>query len=299
MSAAGRFVRGPALVGDIVTFLVLTAAFSTIFYLLAIFAGPHSTPAGHMLYIYGLMWSPGTAGLVTTWLRRNDLSLFDWRWGDNRWNLLAYLLPLGYAFVGYLAVWLAGWGAFADPATVAKLAARLGWPQAGPAVVVIGYVLLTGTIGIVTSLSSALGEEIGWRGYLTPRMVGQIGFTPAVLVLSVIWAAWHMPLILFSTYNQGAPMWLTLPCFTVMVFGQTMVFVWLRLRSRSLWPCAMLHAAHNLFVQQVFTPLTGPRPATAYTIGEFGLVLPVVAVVLGLYFWRRRDEAITAWNADR
>jgi membrane protease YdiL (CAAX protease family) len=74
------------------------------------------------------------------------------------------------------------------------------------------------------------------------------------------------------------------------VVAISVVFAWLRLKSGSLWTGAMLHASHNLYVQGVFTPLTGDRGKTAWFIDEFGAVLPIVAVAFGIYFWRRRGE---------
>ena len=52
----------------------------------------------------------------------------------------------------------------------------------------------------------------------------------------------------------------------------------------------MLHASHNLYIQEIFTPLTRNTGKTAWFIDEFGAVLPVVAVEFAIYFWRRRNE---------
>lgn len=66
-----------------------------------------------------------------------------------------------------------------------------------------------------------------------------------------------------------------------------------RLASNSIWPCAILHASHNAFVQVFFTPLTGPRgTVTPYVIDEFGVALPLVATVFAIGFWLQRDRAL-------
>ena len=292
-----NFTHGPEIVGDILVFLAFTLMFTVVFYGLAAVGGS-AAPEGMRLYITALMWSPGWAALVTTWLRGRNFRAFGWGWGETRWNLVGYLLPLGYAALAYVIVWGAGWGSFADEATVADLAAKLGWRDAGRWTVILGYGVLAGTAGMASSVSTALGEEIGWRGFLVPRMVAQLGFTPAVLIVGAIWTLWHMPIILFGSYNQGAPIWITVFCFTALVMGMNMVAAWLRLRSRSLWPCVILHAGHNLFIQSIFTPLTGARgEITAYAIGEFGLCVPALGVLLGIYFWTKRQRALAAWNA--
>jgi len=68
------------------------------------------------------------------------------------------------------------------------------------------------------------------------------------------------------------------------------VFAWIRLKSGSLWTAALLHASHNLYIQDIFTPLTRNTGKTAWFIDEFGAVLPAVALAFAIYFWRRRNE---------
>jgi uncharacterized membrane protein len=59
--------------------------------------------------------------------------------------------------------------------------------------------------------------------------------------------------------------------------------------SRSVWPCALLHASHNLFIQGFFTPLTGARGHfTPYLIDEFGVAVPGVILLFALGFWSMR-----------
>ncbi|MDB5705297.1 MAG: hypothetical protein JWN66_2413 [Sphingomonas bacterium] len=289
-------MNGRKTTGDILVFLGLAVAISCIFYALILTGGGGRT--GGRLYTTGLMWSPAVAALLTIRIRKLDLASIGWGWGEHKWNLTAYLLPLGYAAVAYLAIWTLGFGTFADDATVAKLAEGMGWKDAGHWTALIGYVLVMSTVAIVNGVSTGLGEEIGWRGFLAPRMVSQLGFTPAVLVVGLIWTAWHGPLILFGSYNQGTPMWVTIPCFTVLVLSISVISTWLRLRSGSVWPSAILHGSHNLFVQAVFTPITGAKGnMTPYAVGEFGVFVPAVLAIVAIYFWTRRGELETGAKA--
>jgi membrane protease YdiL (CAAX protease family) len=67
-------------------------------------------------------------------------------------------------------------------------------------------------------------------------------------------------------------------CFTVMVLGMSFLLAWVRLGLGSVWPAALLHAAHNLWVQAVFDPLTRDSGPTAYLTGEFGAALALAVV---------------------
>jgi membrane protease YdiL (CAAX protease family) len=74
------------------------------------------------------------------------------------------------------------------------------------------------------------------------------------------------------------------------VIAINFLWTWMRLKSGSIWPCVVLHAAHNTFIQRFFEPLTVHYSGTWYVTGEFGVALTVVSILLALYFWRRRSE---------
>ncbi len=268
-------------------FLLLTLLFSSVFYALVIATG--HLGGGMGMYVTGLMWCPGLAAVLTCRLRGEGLSRLGWHWGAWRWSWTAYLVPLGYAAVAYVLIWTTGLGGFGNAEFLARTGKALGWENAPAWLTTSGYLLLLGTVGMVRSLTTALGEEIGWRGFLAPALVTRLGFTRGALVTGLIWAAWHMPVLLFADYNAGTPWWFGMPCFVVLVLASSVMTTWLRLRSGSLWPAAIMHASHNLFIQAFFTPITAPHGAiTPYAIDEFGFVVPLVMVVAAVLFWRRR-----------
>jgi len=149
------------------------------------------------------------------------------------------------------------------------------------------------------SLLTGLGEEIGWRGFLVPELARAMPLGRVALVSGVIWASWHVPGLLFADYNGGTPAWYSLLCFTVLVLGASFVFAWIRLRSGSVWPAAILHASHNLWIQGVFDPFTADTGRTAWIIGEFGAALALTGIVIGWLAWRAGvgGVASSAWRA--
>ena len=102
----------------------------------------------------------------------------------------------------------------------------------------------------------------------------------------------------FVDYNLGTPGWYAVSCFTVMVIGMSVICTWFRLKTGSLWTATFLHASHNLFIQGIFTPLTGDTGSTRYVVDEFGFVLPLVIGATAVWFWRRREVALAAWRDD-
>ena len=152
---------------------------------------------------------------------------------------------------------------------------------------------------MIGSCSTALGEEIGWRGFLVPELAKTTGFTQTALISGDVWAIWHYPVLIFGDYNAGTPTWYGLTCFTVLVLGISFVFAWMRLKSGSLWTGVFLHASHNLFIQSIFTPLTKDTGKTPYVIDEFGFMLPVVVLFFAFYFWKKRAELtqVSGWSS--
>jgi membrane protease YdiL (CAAX protease family) len=270
------------------TFLLLTLALSSVFYFLIIKSG--HLAAGGGMYVLCLMWSPGTAAMLTCRIFRRDLDTLGWKWGATRYQVLSYCIPLLYATITYLIIWASRLGGFYNHDFVAAVTRRFGL-GAMPAWAGLSlYLLFAATGGMIRSCSSALGEEIGWRGFLVPQLAQRYSFTATALISGVIWSLWHYPVLIFADYNAGTPTWYGLACFTVMVVGISFVFAWLRLRSGSLWTAVLLHGSHNLFIQNLFDPLTSDTGRTRYVIGEFGAGLALVSIAFGVYFWTRRKE---------
>lgn len=266
-------------------FLLLTFAFSAIFYYFIIASGSiHS-------YSWGLMWSPGVAALITQLIFQRNLRGLGWSIKPAKYWLMGYGLPACYGLLVYGIVWLTGLGSFAPEAMAQQAAAQLHIQTQSPTVFLVIYLIIAATAGMVSSCATALGEEIGWRGLLVPELAKRFSFTTTALVSGVIWALWHYPGILFADYNNaGVSPGFGLLCFTIMVIGTSFAFAWLRLKSGSLWPAVILHASHNLFIQAIFTPLTGATRFTSYVIGEFGVGLALVALPVAYLFWRKRAE---------
>lgn len=270
-------------------YLLLLILFSAPFDALLIRAA--KMDAVHGFVIHGQMWAPGIAAILACVISRTPLAALGWRWPATRWMAWGYILPIAYAVLAYLILWTTGLAAL-DLAAYAKTAAPLGIGSAGT---ILG-VTLTLTYGVVQSAASATGEEIGWRGLLVPALAERMPFAAMLVVSGLIWAAWHMPLVLFADYNSGAPWWVAAACFTVMIVSTGALAAWLRLKSGSFWPAALLHACHNAVIQWVLDPMTVETGRAAWFAGEFGLVLALVStgvaiVVIGRDLRHRKRTA--------
>jgi membrane protease YdiL (CAAX protease family) len=242
------------------------------------------------------MWCPGLSALITSLILGRKISELGWQWGKAKYQLRSYLIPLLYAFIAYIIIWSIGWGGFYNKEFVTQVSTSFGWTQLPSGLIIVFYFIMTGIFGMAGNAAAAMGEEIGWRGFLVPELSKSFNYTKTSFIAGCIWAVWHFPILIFADYNSGTPYWYGLTCFTVMIISISFVFTWFRLKSNSLWTGVILHASHNLFVQSIFTPLTKDTGNTKYFIDEFGIVLPIVCLCFAIYFWRKRSQLINIPN---
>jgi membrane protease YdiL (CAAX protease family) len=271
-------------------YLQLTVAFSAVVWTFIIWSG--HLDMGFGLMIPAIMWCPGLAAFVTYRKVDWDFGSLGWCWPKTRYVVAAYCVPLAYSSIAYGAVWfwhLGGWNSdFVSQ--VSQGFGLHGLPAWGSLTL---YIITMGTGGMILNLSTALGEEIGWRGLLVPELAKRMSFTKVGLLSGTIWAAWHVPLPLFADYHAGTNRWYALACSAVSVVSASIILAWLRLKSHSVWAPALFHASHNVFVPCVFDNLIRNTGSTLWYTTEFGAAVAITSTVFALYFWTRRSEVET------
>ena len=137
---------------------------------------------------------------------------------------------------------------------------------------------------IVNSIAT-FGEEFGWRAYLLPKLM-PLGGRKAMLLIGVIWGVWHWPVILmgyeYGFKYPGYP-WAGPLLFIWVTFGLGIFLGWLTLRSKSIWPAVIGHAAINGIAGVAIlastgqpNPLLGPLPVGI--IGSLGFAVVALAI---------------------
>ena len=97
----------------------------------------------------------------------------------------------------------------------------------------------------INAFIATFGEELGWRGYLLPRLARRIGWIRASAAVGVIWGAWHAPAILVLGYNYGRPGCVEcLALFVLLTVPMSFLHTWAYLKY-GVWGAAFLHGAVN------------------------------------------------------
>lgn len=218
-----------------------------------------------------LMWMPALAAYLTNRIfYKGQKGAFGFRKCRPGYLLLGILIPLLYLGIPYLVLC----GLFPD---------TLGYDVSRSYLVVL-------TIGVPLSLLTALGEEIGWRGFMLPKLVEAYGEGKALIASALIWYCWHLPILIADVYLPGLPVLFKMATFLINIGSIGIIIGILTIRSRSVWPAAVLHAAHNAYDQMMFGPYT-VGDSKLYLISESGILTTVITVGIAilLYCFYRRD----------
>lgn len=150
-------------------------------------------------------------------------------------------------------------------------------------------------ISLVMGTAFILGEEIGWRGFLLPRIQQLVpDRRRAALVTGFAHGCFHLPLILIgTTYDQEVPAWVAAPSAVALITAGGVFYAWIWDRSHSAWPVAIAHNSVNTVFDMGAAAVVATGGANiAYIAGETGVatlgVVVVLAVVLCRYarVWR-------------
>ena len=192
-----------------------------------------------------------------------------------RYILMGCLLPLIYLLVPYIIFWLL-------------------YPESlrADGISAMGLIIAT-VIGIFLSLISALGEEIGWRGFMVPALYERLGLEKTLAVSSLFWCVWHLPLLIFGDYMQGTPLWYQLPAFILCIFPVGVMAGLLAIKTGSVWPAAFLHAAHNNYDQTVLGVITVADNKMLF-VSETGIFTIVCAWALAVLMYLREKKRAAA-----
>ena len=131
---------------------------------------------------------------------------------------------------------------------------------------------------------AALGEEVGWRGFLYPRLKERHGTAKGRLLGGLIWGVWHWPVMIFAGYNYGTAYWgapvLGPLLFCVICVALGTVIDYLYEKTDCIWIPALAHGAFNavsgvgvLVLNPAYISHTTIGPAPIGLIGGLPLLL--------------------------
>jgi hypothetical protein len=277
---------------EIFTFLLITFGITYLVEGIMYLAGFRVTaiPAiGGQLAVAAVMWAPAVAALIITRMVSHEKLSSLWLRFGRSWKpylATALLIPLAY-IITYLVTWALGLG---QPdwqlKTFFSMVAETGVDMTtapSPGILLAGLFFSSLLVAPIVNSIFGLGEELGWRGYLLPRLM-PLGKWKAYGLLGIIWGLWHAPLVLMGFNYPGTPVLGVL----MMVLLTTAIGFFINemtLRYRSAVLAGWIHGVFNSQAYGIWRALlfANTNPILG---GITGLVGIVVISLLGLFTMR-------------
>jgi len=229
------------------------------------------------------MFMPAIASLLTRWIShegfRNMYLKPHLRGNWGKYLLSVFVPPL--LVFGGAALYFLCFPSMFDTEFSVLVSAGVAKSQVVTVIVVqlVQGILLAPFINLIP----CLGEELGWRGYLLPKLLERFSPRAAVLITGVVWGVWHAPMIALG-HNYGLDYvgypWLGILLMTLFCVGFGAFIASLSIKTQSAIPAALSHASLNgiasaalLVSKSGYSTLVGPLP--------MGILAGVPIFVLG------------------
>jgi membrane protease YdiL (CAAX protease family) len=282
----------------LIWFLIIAFSLAWFFFLLPLAFGPVGTTSRQLATTVSwslAMWAPGLGAIIATrWVAGEKLGTLNLRrLGDWRAYVWALLLFPALAVVTGLLTLAFGAGELDTQFTAIKnsLAAVPGGAALPAGLFVLIQIAAGLTIGPLINTIFALGEELGWRGFLLPRLL-PIGQWRAIALSGVIWGIWHAPAILqghnYPSHPVAGVFMMVVLC---VLLGA--ILSWLYLRTRSPWAPALAHGSMNAIAGVPLLFLTGVDISIGGTLASVIGWIPLGLFVAWLAWTKRlpvKDE---------
>jgi membrane protease YdiL (CAAX protease family) len=252
-------------------FLILTFGITWSVWLLLISSGV--SPSSQSQDPIMLLWPLGQFGpllavlLLAMW--RKFTSFTNMGIVNGSWNLV--IRPAKWYLIVFLPLlWIAPACLFAIWISEEQL--TISWAALVP-------VLLSSTL-------FALGEEVGWRGFLLPSFRSRITPFAASLQLGIIWIVWHMPILYFSVYESSVQFIVFFATYAPTLLLWTFVFTWVYERTNhSLFIVILLHGCFTAAYNVSASLLSASGIVGSLTAMATALIIVVILVIRNRAYW--------------
>jgi CAAX protease family protein len=234
------------------------------------------------------MWAPALAQAVArrTVDRGFESPLPLREWGTTGAQVI--LRPLAFPLVVYAAAY-----AIASAAGIAR------WNPGGgrwttPAQIAANVAANLAILGVVGTFTAA-GEEIGWRGYLQPRL-DAAGVRASVVIVWLCQLAYHAPVIALAGYADVGGIGASLTLFALGDLPWAFIAASESYRARSVWPAIFFHSFHNTISQWLFPKFFTVAAEQSLLRGESGVLPAIGYLVLAASLWLSMRRRGVTWQ---
>ena len=234
-------------------------------------------PAVGLSMFVGIMFFPAIIAIIFNILERKSFrSMF--KCVTTKLNLKSMIFGIGYPIL-FIAIC----------ATIALLTGLGYFNPASLGGSSFAAVLITSIILIIVNLIPVFGEEYGWRGYLLPKLTKSMGKITATIIVGIVWALFHFPIVylLASATGIGNPLLVALiQACAAFVFSFS--FSYSYYLSGSIIPVMFYHSTWNvvntLILGDIYTKNLGLIAGNIPYISGEGLLGVILGGILAVWF---------------
>lgn len=271
-------------------FIALTFILSWIVFLMVPICGIPYGRGASVVIVAVAMFIPALCNLLTRLITKEGFGNMYIRphiKGHGRAYLLLYFGPTVLLLLSGAIYFLIFPGSFDPELTALKgVIASSGEKELAASTLLTVQVVIFVLIAPIVNIIPTMGEELGWRGYLLPKLRLFFSDRASLIITGAIWGIWHLPIIVMG-HNYGTTYWgyPVLGILVMIVFCVVLGIIegYVSIKLESAIPAAMIHSTVNagaalpsFFARSGYNPLLGP--AITGLIG--GLPFIVLAVIL-------------------
>jgi len=278
-----KSMKLPALI--LYVFLLFALGWALQFGAIVFVGNPESSAAAP--WLVSAMFVPAlvTLGFVRFYRPARGLLLWKPTWRMIPLLIAAFVVPTGIGFATVAAIELLQWGHSSWFVFRQAGVSISGGPwlfgrgvQAWP--LFVANVLFTGGAYALFNALFAIGEELGWRGFLQGQLTARLGTTGGIALLGLLWAFWHLPALLAGYDYPEHPLLGAFVFMPIQLVAASFFLGWLTIRARTVWPAAVAHGAVNSIEEGVTSHLHLAVPHLYEDITRIA-----ITVLAGLVFW--------------
>ncbi len=199
-----------------------------------------------------------------------NLRIVNWKWG-----LLALFSVPAVMVAGSIIDW--AMGAQFEPMVDLGSAPRT-------------IIIMVAALIPIALFTGPLAQELGWRGYVIPRLMKRYNPVMLALLVGFVWSFWYLPLHFNGFIEDGLEGFVSR---FVLLIPLSVLFIWFFIRSRgSVFVMVLTHTG------MVFSLMLLPRTPEGPTYGLYLLMALLLIIVFSDPLMRDRTEAGRYLRAD-
>jgi membrane protease YdiL (CAAX protease family) len=250
--------------------------------------------------ILAMMLLPAIASVITRIITKEGferMMIHPYFKGNLKWYFISYFAPPFIACFGAIVYFITFSGDFSPLqsafAIEESISSKSEFLKELFTLVPIA-IIVNPIMGIV----QCFGEELGWRGYLLPKLGEKLSPLSSSMVTGVIWGLWHAPIIAIG-YNYGTDHRIA-GIFAMIIFCTALGIIlgFLTYKVHSIWPAVLFHASINgmdlwapstLFMSNKPNVFLGPDILGVF--GGLGFIIIDIVIIMVIRKWKK-DEVL-------